>query len=90
MIRRAARHPGIVVGLAVLAALVAVAVAAPFLAHYPATEQALRQGLRGPSEAHLFGQDRLGRDVLSRVLYGARVSLGVGFLLGFLLRGDDD
>ncbi len=80
MIRRARRHPGILVGFVVLAALMAASVAAPSLSPYPPTQQALREGLRGPSEAHPFGQDRLGRDVLSRVLYGARVSLWVGTL----------
>ena len=80
MIGRALRHPGIVVGLAVWVALIAAAAAAPLLARYAPTEQALREGLLAPSDAHLFGQDRLGRDVLSRVLYGARVSLWVGTL----------
>ena len=78
MMARARRHPGIAVGLLVLATLVVCAAAAPLLSPYSPTGQALREGLRGPSAAHLFGQDRLGRDVLSRVLYGARVSLWVG------------
>ncbi len=80
MTARARRHPGIAVGLLVLAALLLCALTAPLLSPYAPTEQALREGLGGPSAAHLFGQDRLGRDVLSRVLYGARVSLWVGAL----------
>ena len=81
MMARARRHPGIAVGLLVLAALAVCAATAPLLSPYPPAAQALREGLRGPSAAHLLGQDRLGRDVLSRVLYGARVSLWVGTLV---------
>src|SRR5574341_2232620 len=78
MTGRIPRHPGVAVGMAVAAALLVAAAGAPLLSSYPPTAQALREGLRGPSSAHLFGQDRLGRDVLSRVLHGARVSLWVG------------
>ncbi|HEY7675626.1 MAG TPA: ABC transporter permease [Candidatus Methylomirabilis sp.] len=81
MMARARRHPGMAVGLLVLAALLVCAATAPLLSPYSPTGQALREGLRGPSAAHLFGQDRLGRDVLTRVLYGARVSLWVGTLV---------
>jgi peptide/nickel transport system permease protein len=81
MMALAGRHPGIAVGLLVLAALVVCAATAPLLSPYSPTAQALREGLADPSAAHLFGQDRLGRDVLSRVLYGARVSLWVGTLV---------
>lgn len=80
MTARARQHPGIVLGLAVVAALVGSAALAPLVSPYSPTEQALREGLRGPSAAHVFGQDRLGRDVLSRVLHGARISLWVGTL----------
>ena len=74
------RHPGIIFGASVAAVLVVAAAAAPVLAPQSPVRQALRDTLRGPSGAHPFGQDRLGRDVLSRVLYGARVSLWVGVL----------
>ena len=72
------RSSGVAAGLIVLAALLVAAAGAPILSPYAPTAQALREGLQGPSAAHLFGQDRLGRDVLSRVLYGARVSIMVG------------
>jgi peptide/nickel transport system permease protein len=62
------------------------------LAPFDPDEQQLCAGLSGPSYAHWFGQDKLGRDVLSRMFYGARVSLLVGIsvvlisaLAGFLI-----
>jgi peptide/nickel transport system permease protein len=74
-----------VLGAGFLLLLVAVAVAAPLIAPQDPTRQSLRARLVGPTleaadgRAHLLGTDHLGRDVLSRVIYGARVSLIVGF-----------
>jgi peptide/nickel transport system permease protein len=71
-------------GLFVLA-LVVVALAAPWLAPQDPTRQSLRGRLAAPTlegtdgKAHLLGTDHLGRDILSRVIWGARVSLLVGF-----------
>jgi len=65
-------------GLATLALLVGCAVFAPVLAPYPPDLQSLSQDLQPPSSAHWLGQDKLGRDQLSRIIYGARVSLEVG------------
>ncbi len=67
-------------GLVVAIALTIVAVFAPLLAPASPTTQSLDEGLRPPSLAHPFGQDKLGRDQLSRVIYGARPSLLVGLL----------
>ena len=64
----------------VLASLVAAALAAPWLAPYPQDRIELSARRAAPSAAHPFGTDELGRDVLSRVLHGARVSLAVGLL----------
>jgi peptide/nickel transport system permease protein len=66
------------VGAAVVLALVGVAVLAPVLAPYDPTEQALDRMLQPPGRAHWLGTDDLGRDILSRLLHGARVSVGVG------------
>jgi peptide/nickel transport system permease protein len=66
------------VGVSVVGTLALVAVVGPLLAPYDPTEQALDRMLRPPGPGHLLGTDDLGRDILSRVLYGARVSLGVG------------
>ena len=63
-----------------LACLVVVALAAPFLAPYPPDRIDLAHRREPPSAAHPFGTDDLGRDVLARVLFGARVSLAVGLL----------
>lgn len=63
-----------------LAALLAAALAAPMLAPYPPEHLDLDRRREPPSAAHWFGTDELGRDVLARVLYGARVSLAVGLL----------
>jgi peptide/nickel transport system permease protein len=59
--------------------LVAVAVLAPLIAPYGYAEQVLTDRLQGPSREHPFGTDNLGRDILSRVIYGARVSVVIGF-----------
>jgi peptide/nickel transport system permease protein len=64
-------------GAAIVVLWVVLAVLAPLVAPYDPIEQAVRQRLQGPSAAHLLGVDELGRDVLSRVLYGGRVSLPV-------------
>ncbi|MEK7445684.1 MAG: ABC transporter permease, partial [candidate division NC10 bacterium] len=71
------------VGFVLLMAVVAAA--APWLAPHDPVRQSLRARLRAPTlegpdgKAHLLGTDHLGRDVLSRVIHGARVSLLVGF-----------
>jgi len=67
------------VGIFILTTLVGVALSASWLAPYSPTEINLEASLRPPEKAHPLGQDRLGRDVLSRILFGARVSVLVGF-----------
>ncbi|MBI5504828.1 MAG: ABC transporter permease [Deltaproteobacteria bacterium] len=62
-------------GLLVLAALVVTALAGVWLAADSPWQMRLSEGLLGPSAAHPLGQDKLGRDVLARLVYGARVSL---------------
>jgi peptide/nickel transport system permease protein len=66
------------IGLILVSLLVFTALFAPFLAPYDPTEQKMEEGLNPPSSEHLFGQDRLGRDILSRIVYGSRISLWVG------------
>lgn len=60
--------------------LAAAAVAAPWIAPYPPAAIDLDHVLEGPSAAHWLGTDGLGRDVLSRLIHGGRVSLGIGGL----------
>lgn len=68
------------VGLILAALIVVVALAAPALAPHPPGRQNIRAVLQAPSATYPLGTDELGRDVLSRVLYGAQVSLLVGLL----------
>jgi len=65
-------------GAAVIALLVAVGIGGPWIAPYDPLAQDLSKSLLGPSWEHWFGTDSFGRDILSRVLYGARISLLVG------------
>ncbi|HEV8642367.1 MAG TPA: ABC transporter permease [Methylomirabilota bacterium] len=69
-----------IVGGAVVLCLAALAVLAPLLAPWDPHRPDVRTILDPPSRTHLLGTDQLGRDVLSRMLYGARVSLAVGFV----------
>ncbi len=71
-------------GLILTVALVIVALAAPLLSPYDPTAQDTARRLEAPSREHLLGLDGLGRDVLSRIVWGARVSLRVGFSVVFL------
>ena len=66
------------VGTVVMAVFILMAVFAPLLAPYDPLEQDLAAKFAPPSAAHPFGQDELGRDILSRVIYGARISLTAG------------
>ena len=63
------------VGLALTMTFVLLALLAPVLAPYDPTAFTLGQQLRPPSATNLLGTDELGRDILSRVLYGARITL---------------
>jgi len=63
------------VGALILAAVLALALLAPVVSPHAPLQTDLAGALRGPSEGHPFGQDRLGRDVLAQVAYGARASL---------------
>jgi len=72
------RHPIMVLGLVILAAMIAMAILAPLLGTVdPLAVSPLRR-LKPPSAVYWFGTDAVGRDVYSRTLYGARISLGVG------------
>lgn len=78
--RRLVRKPRAVIGGAVIAAMIVAAVFAPLVAPYDPTVQNFTDLLQGPSVAHPLGTDELGRDTLSRVIFGARVSLQVGLI----------
>jgi len=71
-------------GLVVIVALVITAAFAPFIAPYDPYKQDLDKILQKPSAAHLLGTDTLGRDVLSRIIFGTRTSLLVGIVAIFM------
>ena len=80
------------IGLMILGSILAAAVFAPLVAPYSPAQQNLAADLLPHSQQHLLGTDKLGRDVLSRILYGSRVSIFVGITsvavsltLGFLI-----
>jgi peptide/nickel transport system permease protein len=66
-------------GLSIVVVMILMAVAAPWLAPYDPEAMVLPEHLAGPSWSHPLGQDENGADVLSKVIYGARVSLGVAW-----------
>jgi peptide/nickel transport system permease protein len=82
--RLVVRHPTVLIGGALLLAMLAIAVAAPWLGTVDPTALAPARRTRPPSAQFWFGTDMLGRDVYSRVMYGARVSLFVGFAVAAL------
>jgi len=63
-------------GLFIVAVFLVTVLLAPILAPYDFAEQDIPSMLQGPSRAHLLGTDHLGRDLLSRIIYGARIALG--------------
>jgi peptide/nickel transport system permease protein len=75
--RRLKRNKAALAGGVIVAVFVAVALAAPLIAPYDPDEGDLGQRLKPPSAAHWLGTDALGRDVLSRIIYGAQVSLQI-------------
>jgi peptide/nickel transport system permease protein len=78
--RRLRRHRLAMVGLAFLGLLVLCALSADLISPYKPLDQAMQVRLKPPSAAHLLGTDDFGRDILTRILYGSRVSLQIGFV----------
>ncbi|HHY56127.1 MAG TPA: ABC transporter permease [Chloroflexi bacterium] len=83
LLQRFLKERTAVFGLAVIVVFTLIAVFAPLLAPYDPLQQDIPNGLAAPSPEHWMGTDKLGRDVFSRMLYGARISLGAG--LGVVL-----
>jgi len=67
-------------GMGLIAVVLLVAVIGPTFAPYDPLKPTPLDRLQGPSEAHLFGTDSLGRDIFSRVIYGARISILIGLI----------
>jgi peptide/nickel transport system permease protein len=79
-LRRLLRRKGAVLGLTIIALFVAAAVLAPWIAPYDPTAQSWTLVRKPPSWLHWFGTDEVGRDTLSRVIFGARASLLAGVI----------
>jgi len=74
----------VIFGAAIILILIITAIFAPLIAPYDPYRQNLSEALQGPSKSHLLGTDPLGRDELSRIIYGTRISLLVGIVsVGF-------
>jgi len=78
--RRWYRTPSFVAGISILGLIVLAAAAAPLITNHDPIQQDLLATLQGPSSSHWLGTDELGRDVWSRLVYGARTDLRVAFL----------
>lgn len=77
---RMKRNKLAMLGLVILVILILVAIFADFIAPYSFNEQDLANQFQTPNKDHWFGTDDLGRDIFSRVVYGSRISLRVGFI----------
>jgi peptide/nickel transport system permease protein len=78
--RRLLKSPGALIGLGLIGILIVTAAFAPLIAHSDPLAQNLAQQSQHPSFAHPFGTDKLGRDLFSRIVYGSRISIRIGFL----------
>jgi peptide/nickel transport system permease protein len=77
--RRVLTKPAAVIALVVLLLMIVAGAAAPLIAPFDPMEMGTGGSHEAPAIAHLFGTDLFGRDIFTRVLYGARISLGVAF-----------
>ncbi len=79
-VRRALKDPLTVVGGFIVLAWLTLALAAPLVTSYGPADPEMSVRLQGPAAAHSFGTDQYGRDILTRVIYGARISMSVGLI----------
>jgi peptide/nickel transport system permease protein len=86
-LRKMLRKPMGALGLLVVLSLVTVAVFAPYIAPFSPTQADFMAMLQPPGETHLLGTDELGRDILSRLIWGARASLQAGLIAVLLAAG---
>ncbi len=73
------------IGLTTIILLILVSVFAPVISPYTPSQQNIFERLQPPSLTHIFGTDDLGRDVFTRMIFGARISLSVGFISVFII-----
>ena len=85
VVRRLVREKPLgLIGAILVVTFLVMAIAAPLIAPFGQSELGAGRRLEGPSASHIFGTDNLGRDVFSRVVYGARVSMTIGFVAIFI------
>lgn len=75
------RNPLAVLGLVMLTVIILSCLFAPLLTNYLPTKISIKEKLAAPNSAHFFGTDQLGRDIFSRVLYGGRNTILIGFVV---------
>ena len=75
------------IGLGIIVVMIILAIIGPMLSPYTYAEQQLSAANQGPSSAHWFGTDTLGRDLYTRVMYGARISLTIGIVAALINLG---
>ncbi len=75
---RGIRHPSLILGAAIVSAMLVVAVFAPWLTSYDPEQMDMANRLSGPNAQHILGTDNFGRDLWTRVAFGARISLAIG------------
>ena len=79
LLRELLRHPLGAAGFFIVVILLITAILAPLIAPYYYADQNIANSNQGPSSSHILGTDHLGRDLLSRVIYGSRIALGQQF-----------
>ena len=82
MLRKLLRDPSAAIGLLIILLLIAAAILAPLIATHPEAvwDMNPRQRLQPPSPTFLFGTDRMGADIFSRILFGARITLTIAIV----------
>ena len=78
--QRLSKNKLAILGLIIIIVMILIAFFADFIAPYGYDEQDLTMAFQGPGNGHLFGTDEFGRDIFSRVVYGTRISLLIGFV----------
>jgi peptide/nickel transport system permease protein len=81
VLARALGHRGVLIGLVLFGAVVAAALAADWISPHDPVRNNFRYRLGAPNELHWLGTDRFGRDILSRIIHGTRVSLRIGLMV---------
>lgn len=86
------RNPSIILGVIFVSAIFLLAIIGPMIAPFDPIKQVIKSRLQAPSADHIFGTDKFGRDIFSRILYGAQIDLKIGvicvifpFIIGTLI-----